>query len=125
MNIEPQLHTKSLFLIGISSFLTISLLGTSINFVSASSYECFGSSLDQYICVGKNDVDGSIFVFECVVSHNPYNVDCHNVQKTDVPSGIKADIDASIQEVGPSSPNDSKNLGGIKTDKGTTMSPSK
>jgi len=42
---------------------------------------------------------------------------------SDMPTELKDAIDNAINEVGPSNPNDSKDLGGMQTDKGITKSP--
>lgn len=40
-----------------------------------------------------------------------------------MPTGIDQAIENTIQELVPSDPNDSNDLGGMKTDKGITKSP--
>ena len=110
------METKSSIFIVLGSLLVIAILSSIPNFVSAYSYECFGRELDHYFCVVTHD-DGSTFVFECV------NSNCHPINKVTVTPGLKAEIDATVKELGPSNPNDSKDLGGMKTDKGITKSP--
>jgi len=119
------LHSKFFFFIGISSILTIALYNTTANFVSATSYECFGRELDQYLCVHTSD-DGSIALFECVVTHNPLTVNCDAINKVNLTPGLKADIDASLKEEVQSNTKDSKDIGGLKddsTDQGNDLSP--
>jgi hypothetical protein len=116
------MDTKFVVFVLMASILTMVIYSSSIKSVLAYSYECFGRELDQYICVHTND-DGSIAVFECVTTHNPSSVDCHAINKADVTPGLKAEIDANVQELGPGNPNDSKDIGGMKSDKGVTKSP--
>jgi hypothetical protein len=44
---------------------------------------------------------------------------------TGIPTELKDAIDESMNVIGPSNSNDPKELGGMKTDKGNTMSPTK
>ena len=115
-------ETQFAIFIFMASILSIAIYNTSINFSSASFYECFGRELDQYICVSTSE-DGSVSVLECVATHNPASVYCHAINKVNVTPGLKAEIDANVIELGPSNPNDSKDIGGMKTDKGITKSP--
>jgi hypothetical protein len=115
---------KFALLIFMASILSIAIYSTTINFVSAST-ECFGdaNSLGSVICVGYRD-DGTILqVFECTVTQNPYHVDCHSINKVTVTPGLKNEIDATVKELGPSNPNDSKDIGGMKSNNGATKSP--
>jgi hypothetical protein len=49
--------------------------------------------------------------------------DCHGITKKATPPGIDQLIQNTINEVGLSTTNDPKDLGGIKSDKGITKSP--
>jgi hypothetical protein len=69
-----------------------------------SAAECFGPELDHYICVSSN-YDGSLVVFECITTHNPLSVDCHKISKANDTPGLKAEIDANVQELGSSNLN--------------------
>ena len=51
------------------------------------------------------------------------NWDCHALGPKPKPPGIDQAIANTVNEVGPSNPNDSKDLGGMQTDKGITKSP--
>jgi hypothetical protein len=100
--------------ITISSIITVALLSMNLNFVSATT-ECFGdvNQLGSVICTATQD-DGSLYVFECTVTQNPYHVDCHDLRKASVPPGVKADIDASIKVEVQSFNHNTKNLGDLK-----------
>jgi hypothetical protein len=111
------MRLKSTILMFISSVLATAVYTTSTNFASAASSECFGdvNSLGSVICVGTTE-DGRTIVFECTVTQNPYHVDCHSLNKVSIPAGVKANIDASVQEELQSNTHDTKNLGDLKND---------
>ena len=118
-------NTKFAIFISIASILTMAMYSSIINFVSAASSECFGdpNSLGSVICVSYKD-DGTILeVYECTVTQKPYHVDCHSLNKVTVTPGLKAEIDATVNELTPTNPDDSKDTGGMQTDKGITKSP--
>ena len=106
-----------------TSILTLATFySPSSNFVSATS-ECFGEgSLDHVFCFAMLGEPPQIHVFECVRDADG-KWDCHGITKKATPPGIDQVIENTIQEVGPSNPNDSKDLGGMKSDKGLTKSP--
>ena len=104
----------------------MAVYSSSTNFVSAAS-ECFGegSGLDHLFCIGtKTQSNGEVhtWVYECVRDKDGH-WDCHSITKKATPPGVDQIIQNTIQEVGPSNPNDSKDLGGMQTDKGITKSP--
>ena len=100
----------------------MAIFNSTTNFVSASS-ECFGEgSLDHVFCFTMVGEPPQIHVFECVRDAEG-DWDCHGITKKATPPGIDQVIANTIQEVGPSNPNDSKDLGEMKTDKGITKSP--
>jgi hypothetical protein len=115
---------KFVIFIILSSFLTMPIFSSTTNFVSAAS-ECFGEgSLDHVFCFSMIGEPPQIHVFECVRNAEG-NWDCHGVTKKATPPGVDQIIQNTFQEVGPSSPNDSNDLGGMKTDKGITKGPIK
>lgn len=121
------MRLKSTIFMFIASVLVTALYGSSANFASAASSECFGdaNSLGSVICVGTLD-DGSTQVFECTVTQNPYHVDCHSLNKVNVPAGVKANIDATVKEEVQGNTEDSKDIGGLKddsTNQGKDLSP--
>ena len=102
----------------------MAIFSSTINFVSAASSECFGdaNSLGSVICVSKLD-NGRVDVYECTVTQNPYHVDCHPLNKVSVPAGVEQVIENTVKEETQTNTNDSKDLGGMQTDKGITKSP--
>ena len=118
------MDTKSALFVTLGFLLVMAIYGSSSNSVSAAS-ECFGEgSLDHVFCVTTlgeppNTVS---HVFECVKDKDG-RWDCHGITKKATPPGIDQLIQNNINEVGPSNPNDPKDLGGIKNDKGITKSP--
>ena len=111
------MDTKSAIFVTLGFLLVIAIYGSSSNSVSGAS-ECFGEgSLDHVFCVTTlgeppNTVS---HVFECVKDKDG-RWDCHGITKKATPPGI-------VNEGGPSNPNDPKDLGEIKSDKGITKSP--
>jgi len=118
--LEQELHTKFLIFIGIVSILTIALYSSNKNFVSADTSDCFGdrSGLDAFICVYTGTTSNGepyLDVQECVKDKDS-KWDCHSLNKVNVPSGIKADIDASVKQEVQSNTNNTKDIGGLKND---------
>lgn len=118
------MHTTSAIFITLSFSLVIAIYGSSSNSVSAAS-ECFGEgSLDHVFCVTTlgQPPNTQTHVFECLKDKDG-RWDCHGITKKATPPGIDQLIQNTINEVGPSTTNDPKDLGGIKSDKGITKSP--
>ena len=121
--LEPAMDSKTVIFVAVGSLLVMAIFNSTTDFVSAAS-ECFGrgSGLDHIFCVTTVGEPPEIYVFECVRNAEG-NWDCHGITKKATPPGVDQIIQNTIQEVGPSNPNDSKDLGGMKTDKGITKSP--
>jgi hypothetical protein len=98
------------------------IFSSNTNFVSAA-VECFGKgSLDHYFCIAETgEPNSQTFIIECVKENGEWS--CNQLNKKAPPPGIDQVIEDTIQEVGPSNPNDSKDLGGMITDEGITKSP--
>ena len=116
------METRFIVFIFMASILTMAIFSLIINFVSAAS-ECFGFGQAIYYCVATaklpNGEDYTILL-EC----NYDKGTCEKVERVQVtPPGLDQIIQNTINEVGPSNPNDSKDLGGMKSDKGITKSP--
>jgi len=117
------MDSKSAIFIAVGSLLVMAIYSPIMNFVSAATSECFGFGQAIYYCVATaklpNGEDYTILL-EC----NTEKVSCEKVERVQVtPPGLDQIIQNTINEVGPSNPNDSKDLGGMKTDKGITKSP--
>jgi len=112
-------------ILAIASILTMILHSASINFASAAS-ECFGESLDQFLCIGTDTLsNGQVisWVYECIKDKDG-KWDCHDLKRVNtMPSDLKAEIDASIKEEVQNNISDSKEIGGMKSDKGLSKSP--
>ena len=124
---DPSFRTcmdsKSAIFIAVGSLLVMAIYSPIMNFVSAATSECFGFGQAIYYCVATaklpNGEDYTILL-EC----NTEKVSCEKVERVQVtPPGLDQIIQDTVNEVGPSNPNDSKDLGGMKTDKGITKSP--
>lgn len=97
-----------------------------INFVSAEvTSECFGEgSATTYYCVSTFTGGGTSLTWITECSKDKTGTwDCQNLPLKPKPPGIDQAIANTINEVGPSNPNDSKDIGEMKSDKGITKSP--
>ena len=117
------MDSKSAIFIAVGSLLIMAIYSPIMNFVSAATSECFGRGQAIYYCVATaklpNGEDYTILL-EC----DSEKVSCEKVERVQVtPPGLDQIIQNTINEVGPSNPYDSKDLGGIKTGKGITKSP--
>jgi hypothetical protein len=113
---------KLTIIILMASILTMAIFSSITNFVSAAS-ECFGFGQAIYYCVTTaklpNGEDYTILL-KC----NYDKGTCEKVERVQVtPPGLDQIIQNTVNEVAPSNPNDSKDLGGMKSDKGITKSP--
>lgn len=97
------------------------------NFISAAAPE-----VTKYNCLDSQKIcavwfaDGSTML--CEYNDSTKKWDCKFITSppktgSDMPTELKGAIDNANNEVGPSNPNDSKDLGGMQTDKGITKSP--
>lgn len=111
----------------IASLLFIMAFSLSSNFISAAAPE-----VTKYNCLDSQKIcavwfaDGSTML--CEYNDSTKKWDCKFITSppktgSDMPTELKGAIDNAINEVGPSNPNDSKDLGGMQTDKGITKSP--
>ena len=109
-----------------ASILTMAIFSSITKFVSAEvTSECFGKgSATTYYCV-YTFTGGSTtktWIMECSKDKTG-TWDCQNLPLKPKPSGIDQALANTVNEVGPSNPNDSNDLGGMKTDEGITKSP--
>jgi hypothetical protein len=115
------MDSKRAIFVAVGSLHIMAIFSPIINFVSAAT-ECFGRGQSIYFCTAieklPNGEDYTI-VLECSCDKGT----CEKVEKVVTPPGIDQVIQNAINEVGPSNPNDSKDLGGMQTDKGITKSP--
>jgi hypothetical protein len=104
----------------------MAIFSSTTNFVSGEvTTECFGSSAPTYYCVSTVTYPGGhvdTWVTECSTDKDG-NINCHALDPKPKPPGIDQAIQNEINEVGPSNPNNSKDLGGTQADKGITKSP--
>lgn len=107
----------------ITSVLMLAIFSSIMNFVSAvKGVECFGGSkIDHYFCVLTND-DGTIIVSECIRNEEGLS-ECTQLNSKPTPSGIEQSIQDTVKEEAQTNTNDPKDLGGMRSDKGTTKSP--
>ena len=106
----------------ITSVLMFAVFSSIMNFVSAVKVECFGGDkIDQYLCVTTKD-DGTIEVQECIRNQEGLS-ECTTLNPKPTPPGIEQSLQDPIKEESTSNPNDPKDLGGMKSDKGITKSP--
>jgi hypothetical protein len=118
------MYAQLLIFVVIASGLLMAIYGSSLNFVSAVKVECFGGAkLDQYLCVTTKD-DGTIEVQECIRNEEGIS-ECTTLNPKPTPPGIEQSIQNGVKEETQANTNDTKDLGGMKTDKGTSMSPVK
>ena len=112
-------------IIAITSILTLAVYSSSTNFVSAAK-ECFGNTSQGYVICSHTGTysngEAYSFLVECAKDKDD-NWDCNALNKTAPPPGIDQAIANTVNELAPTNPNDSKDLGGMKTDKGITKSP--
>jgi hypothetical protein len=93
-----------------------------MNFVSAVKYECFGGDkVDHYYCVLTRD-DGTISVDECIRNNDGIS-ECTTLNPKPTLPGIEQAIQDTVKEETQTNTNDSKDLGGMKSDKGITKGP--
>ena len=121
------MDTKLVILLVLGSLLTMAIFSSSSNFISAAAPE-----VTKYFCSESQKtcavwfVDGSTML--CEYNDSTKKWDCKFITSppktgSDMPTELKDAINNAINEVGPSNPNDSKDLGGMQTDKGITKSP--
>ena len=108
-----------------TSVLTLATIyGSSLNFVSAAT-ECFGRGLDHYFCIVSGTYftgENYMYVMECSKDANGH-FDCKTLTKNVPPSGIEQSIQDTVREEAQSNTNDSKDIGGMKSDRGLTKGP--
>lgn len=93
-----------------------------MNFVSAIKVECFGGAkIDHYFCVTTKD-DGTISVDECIRNKEGIS-ECTTLNPKPTPPGIEQSIQNGLKEETQTNTNDSKDLSGMKSDKGIIKSP--
>ena len=120
------MDSKSAIFVAVGSLLVMAIFSSIMNFVSAEvTSECFGAgSATTYYCVStftSGDYSHT-WITECSKDKTG-TWDCQTVRPEPKPPGIDQAIQNTINEVAPSNPNDSTDLGGMKTDKGITKSP--
>lgn len=117
------METKSSIFIVLGSLLVMAIYSHTINFLSAvKGVECFGGSkIDHYFCVLTND-DGTIIVSECIRNEEGLS-ECTPLNSKPTPPGIEQSIQNTVKEETQTNTNDSKDIGGMKIDKGITKSP--
>lgn len=119
------MDSKSAIFVAVGSLPVMAIFSPIMNFVSAEvTSECFGAgSAGTYYCV--NTFTGGdttkTWITECSKDKTG-TWDCQLGPKPK-PPGIDQAIQNTINEVGPSNPNNSKDLGGMQTDKGIAKSP--
>ena len=120
------MDSKSAILLVLGSLLAMAIYGPIMNFVSAEvTSECFGEgSAGTFYCVYTFTGGGTTktWIMECSKDKTG-TWDCQNLPLKPKPSGIDQAIANTVNELTPSNPNDSKDLGGMQTDKGITKSP--
>jgi hypothetical protein len=112
---------KYAIFIVLGSLLTMAIFSSITNYVSAAS-ECFGRGLDTYFCIATEkhaNGEGYTILLEC----SYHKGTCEKVEKVVTPPGVEQLIENTVNDLAPTNPNDSKDLGGMKTDKGITKSP--
>jgi hypothetical protein len=117
------MESKSAIFVAVGSLLVMAIFSSITNFVSAeTTTECYGGLNDGvYLCVHNRD--GEISIMMCTDKGGSDGWNCEMLRPKAIPAGIDQAIANTINEVGPSNPNDSKDLGGMQTDKGITKSP--
>ena len=120
------MDSKCAIFVAVGSLLIMAIFSSIMNFVSAEvTSECFGrTGATTYYCVSTFTGGGTTltWITECSQDKDG-NWDCHALGPKPKPPGIDQAIANTVNEVGPSNPNDSKDLGGMQTDKGITKSP--
>jgi hypothetical protein len=107
----------------------ITTIGTITSFISAVAPE-----VTKYNCDAAGKLcavwfaDGSTML--CKYNDSTKKWDCEFITSppktgSNIPTDLKGAIDDAFNDVGPSNSNDPKDLGGMKSDKPTTMSPNK
>jgi hypothetical protein len=117
------MDSKSAIFIAVGTLLVMAMYSSITNFVSAATtVECFGgSSVDHYICVTTRD-DGTIKVQDCIRNKEGIS-ECTTLNPKPTPPGIEQSTQNTVKEDTQTNTNDSKDLGGMQTDKGITKSP--
>ena len=116
------METKSSIFIVLGSLLVMAIFSSITNFVSALKVECFGGSkIDHYFCVLTND-DGPIIVSDCIRNEEGIS-ECTSLNPKPTPPGIEQSLQNTVKEETQTNTDDSKDIGGMKTDKGITKSP--
>lgn len=94
-----------------------------MNFVSAATSECFGFGQAIYYCVATEKLftgEDYTILLEC----NTEKGSCEKVERVQVtPPGLDQIIQDTVKEETQTNTNDSKDIGGMQTDKGITKSP--
>ena len=116
------MKTRFTVFVFMASILTMAIFSSIMNFVSAIKVECFGgSSVDHYFCVTTRD-DGTIIVSDCIRNEEGLS-ECTTLNSKPTPPGIEQAIQDTVKEETQTNTNDSKDLGGMKSDKGIMKSP--
>lgn len=116
------METRFTVFIFMASILTMAIYSPVMNFVSAIKVECFGgSSVDHYICVTTRD-DGTIKVQDCIRNEEGLS-ECTTLNSKPTPPEIEQSTQDTVKEETQTNTNDSKDIGGMKTDKGITKNP--
>jgi hypothetical protein len=116
------MDSKSAIFVIVGTLFVMAIYSPITNFVSAVKYECFGGDkVDHYYCVLTRD-DGTISVDECIRNEEGIS-ECTTLNPKPTPPGIEQAIQDTVKEETQTNTNDSKDLGGMRTDKGITKSP--
>ena len=103
-----------------ASILTMAMYSPIMNFVSAAKYQCYEFGvLGGSICIANDDPKD---VQYCYKDKNGIG-NCEKLNSKPVPPGIEQLLENTVKEETQTSTNDSKDLGGMKSDKGITKSP--
>jgi hypothetical protein len=119
------MKTRFTVFIFMASILTMAIFSSIMNFVSAAVPT--GTSCEEvpvvggWFCTTTFD-DGTVSKQYCYKDKDGIGI-CQVLKSKPIPPEIEQAIQNSIQEVAPTNPNDSKDLGGMKSDKGITKSP--
>ena len=121
------MDSKSAIFVAVGSLLTMAIFSSSSNFISAAAPE-----VTKYNCDSSQKLsavwfaDGSTML--CEYNDSTKKWDCRFITSppktgSDIPTELKGAIDNAVKEETLSDTNDTKDIGGMKSDKGITKSP--
>ena len=114
------MDSKSGIFVAVGSLLVMAMYNPIMNFVSAAKYQCFSSAiLGGSICQAIDDPKDVLY---CYKDKNDIG-SCEKLKSIPTPPEIEQAIQDTVKEETQTNTNDSKDLGGMKTDKGITKNP--